>query len=90
MLWNFDDFAGIQNPSNTDCAVIAHVCALVSSRSAHLCAAGIAALLKRMDRPSVSIGVDGTVYKAHPTFKDLMAVKISQLVDGKYKVKTKT
>jgi hexokinase len=69
-----------------DCANVAYVCSLVSTRAANLCACGIAALLKRMNRPFVTVGVDGSVYRYHPTFKDLLDGKIDKLLDGKNKV----
>ena len=65
---------------------MAYICSLVSARSAHLCAAAIAQLLERMRRPFVAIGADGAVYKCHPTFKQLMADKITELTEGKHKV----
>uniref|UniRef100_A0A183BRT5 Phosphotransferase n=1 Tax=Globodera pallida TaxID=36090 RepID=A0A183BRT5_GLOPA len=67
---------GISNSSPSDCANIAYVCSLVSARAAHFCACGIAALLNRMQRPNVTIGVDGSVYRFHPTFKHLLDAKI--------------
>uniref|UniRef100_A0A914I122 Phosphotransferase n=2 Tax=Globodera TaxID=31242 RepID=A0A914I122_GLORO len=75
---------GIWNSTPSDCANIAYVCSLVSTRAAHFCACGIAALLKRMQRPFVTVGVDGSVYRFHPTFKDLLDAKIDDLVDGKH------
>lgn len=30
----------------------------------------------------ITVGVDGTVYKKHPTFKTIMADKVQQLCDG--------
>ena len=65
---------------------MAYVCSLVSTRAAHFCACGIAALLKRMNRDFVTVGVDGSVYRFHPTFKDLLDSKIDELVDGKHEV----
>lgn len=75
---------GIWNATASDCANVAYVCSLVSTRAAHFCACGIAALLKRMNRPFVTVGVDGSVYRFHPTFKDLLDTKIDELVDGKH------
>ncbi|KAL3125666.1 hypothetical protein niasHT_002266 [Heterodera trifolii] len=75
---------GIWNSTPADCANVAYVCSLVSARAAHFCACGIAALLKRMGRPIVTVGVDGSVYRFHPTFKFLLDHKIDELVEGKY------
>lgn len=74
---------GLFNVSTADCANVAYVCTMVSKRAAYLCACGIAALLKRMHKEYVTVGIDGSVYRFHPTFKDLLDKKIDDLVDGK-------
>ena len=75
---------GITLVTPTDCANVAYVCSVVSTRAAYLCACGIATLLKRMQKPYVTVGVDGSVYRFHPTFKDILDSKIDELLDGKY------
>lgn len=74
---------GIRLVTTTDCANVAYVCSVISTRAANLCAVGIAVLLKRMQKPYVTVGVDGSVYRFHPTFHDLLDQKIDELVDGK-------
>lgn len=55
-----------------DSVLLREVCQAVSLRAAQLCAAGLAAVVEKMrenrglDRLSVSVGVDGTLYKLHP------------------------
>lgn len=49
-------------------------------------AAGIATLLNRMKRPYVTVGVDGSVYRFHPTFPRLLDEKIDQLIEGDIEV----
>lgn len=39
-----------------------------------------------MEKEYVTVGVDGSVYRFHPTFHDLLDQKIDELVDGKYEV----
>uniref|UniRef100_A0A914M988 Phosphotransferase n=1 Tax=Meloidogyne incognita TaxID=6306 RepID=A0A914M988_MELIC len=78
---------GIASPSSTDCAVVAYVCSMISSRSSNLCAVAMATILQRINRKRVAIGVDGSLYKAHPTFKDLLSTKIEALTGGKYEFK---
>ncbi|CAJ0927278.1 unnamed protein product, partial [Mesorhabditis belari] len=73
---------GIEGVSQLDCIHVATVCTLVSTRAAHLTAAGIAAILNRMQKPYVTVGVDGSVYRFHPTFPRLLDEKIDQLIDG--------
>lgn len=77
---------GITLVTPTDCANVAYICSVVSTRAAHLCACGIATLLKRMQKPYVTVGVDGSVYRFHPTFKDILDSKIDELLDGKLNV----
>nr|XP_032806838.1 hexokinase-2-like [Petromyzon marinus] len=55
-----------------DCEAACLICCLVSTRSAHLCAAGLAAVVTRIrqnqakDRLQTTVGVAGSVYKLHP------------------------
>ncbi|XP_078481238.1 hexokinase-2-like isoform X2 [Ciona intestinalis] len=69
-----------------DCEVVIQVCKAVSRRAAHLCAAGIAAVARKIkanhpDRETLrmTVGVDGTVYKKHPTFSQMMSEKVAEL-----------
>ncbi|CAD5209712.1 unnamed protein product [Bursaphelenchus xylophilus] len=72
---------GIANVTPTDCANVAYVCSAVSTRAAHICAAGIAAILRRMKKPYVTVGVDGSVYRFHPTFPELLDKKIEEILN---------
>uniref|UniRef100_A0A8C6LFS7 Phosphotransferase n=1 Tax=Nothobranchius furzeri TaxID=105023 RepID=A0A8C6LFS7_NOTFU len=61
--------------SEDDARVVSLVCDTISSRSAHLCAAALAAIANRIrlnkakDNLKTAVGVDGTVYKKHPNFR---------------------
>jgi hexokinase len=77
---------GIKNPSLVDCANIRYICECVSKRSAYLVSAGLAVLLNKMDEKSVTIGVDGSVYRYHPFFHQLMVEKIKSLTKSDIKV----
>ncbi|TKS78358.1 Glucokinase [Collichthys lucidus] len=63
-------------PSELDCDIVHLVCESVSTRSAHMCGAGLAGVINRMrERRSqefleITVGVDGSVYKLHPCFRD--------------------
>jgi len=81
---------GINDPSLVDCANVRYICECVSRRSAHLVSAGLAALLNKMDEKSVTIGVDGSVYRFHPYFHKLMVEKTKQLTKSDIKVSEKT
>uniref|UniRef100_A0A8D0GUN0 Hexokinase-2 n=1 Tax=Sphenodon punctatus TaxID=8508 RepID=A0A8D0GUN0_SPHPU len=62
------------DPSHEDCIATHRICQIVSTRSANLCAATLAAILRRIkenkgvDRLRSTVGVDGSVYKKHPHF----------------------
>uniref|UniRef100_A0A182SY59 Phosphotransferase n=1 Tax=Anopheles maculatus TaxID=74869 RepID=A0A182SY59_9DIPT len=71
---------GLEHATDEDCANVRYICECVSSRAAHLVSAGIAALINKMDETSVTVGVDGSVYRFHPKFHDLMVQKIRQFV----------
>ncbi|XP_053693107.1 hexokinase type 2-like [Sabethes cyaneus] len=71
---------GLKDVTDEDCANLRYICECVSSRAAHLVAAGIAALINKMDEKNVTVGVDGSVYRYHPRFHDLMTEKIGKFV----------
>ncbi|KAK0425979.1 hypothetical protein QR680_009484 [Steinernema hermaphroditum] len=52
------------------------------TKAAHISAAGIAVLLNRMQKRFVTVGVDGSVYRFHPTFSKLLDEKIDDLIEG--------
>lgn len=70
---------GLRNVSDQDCENVRYVCSVVSRRAAHLASAGIACLLEKMGENNVTVGIDGSVYRFHPHFHDLMTEKIKQL-----------
>ncbi|TKR81417.1 hypothetical protein L596_015287 [Steinernema carpocapsae] len=72
---------GIRSVSLTDCADVAYVCSVVSTRAAHITAAGIAVLLNRIRKRFVTVGIDGSVFRFHPTFSMLLDEKISDLIE---------
>ena len=78
---------GIENASDQDCVDVRYVCELVSRRSAHLVSAALSALILKMGDPNISIGVDGSVYRFHPKFHDLMVEKMTELLPTSYKFK---
>lgn len=73
----------------SDCEVVQQVCEAVSARAANLCAAGIAAIARKIkanhpdkENLSITVGVDGTVYKKHPNFSKNMALKVKELTSN--------
>lgn len=76
----------LSHASDQDCRNVRYVCEIVSRRAAHLVSAGAATLINKMDFNSVTIGVDGSVYRFHPNFHDLMVEKIGQMAKPKVNV----
>ncbi|NWZ72822.1 HXK3 protein, partial [Acrocephalus arundinaceus] len=68
-----------------DSVLLREVCQTVSLRAAQLCAAGLAAVVEKMrenqgvDQLSVTVGVDGTLYKLHPRFSDNLQKTLKDL-----------
>ena len=75
---------GMRNVTDQDCENVRYVCSVVSRRAAHLASAGIATLLNKMDYDNVTVGIDGSVYRFHPHFHDIMTEKIKQLQNRKF------
>lgn len=70
-IYNILSTLGLR-PSGTDCDIVRRACESVSTRAAHMCSAGLAAVINRMresrreDVMRITVGVDGSVYKLHP------------------------
>ncbi|NXE91908.1 HXK3 protein, partial [Menura novaehollandiae] len=68
-----------------DSMLLREVCQAVSLRAAQLCAAGLAAVVEKMrenrglDQLTVTVGVDGTLYKLHPCFSDNLQKTLQDL-----------
>ncbi|RWS24610.1 Hexokinase-2-like protein [Leptotrombidium deliense] len=75
----------ITNASEEDFENVRLVCSRVSTRAAYLVSAAVATILNKIRRPHTVVGVDGSVYRYHPHFHDLMVKKISELVHPAYK-----
>ncbi|XP_038071036.1 hexokinase-2-like isoform X2 [Patiria miniata] len=69
-------------PSPSDLPVIRRVCAAVSTRAARLSVAGLSAVVKKIGAAELTIAVDGSLYKKHPTFKSNMEKTLKELVPG--------
>ena len=78
---------GIENVSNDDCSTLRYVCECVSRRAGFMVAAGCAALLKKMNQKDVTIAVDGSLFRYHPHFANVMQSRINQLMGTDFKVK---
>lgn len=80
------DELGLSHATDQDCSNVRYVCECVSRRAAHLVSAGAATLINKMGKDNVTVGIDGSVYRFHPHFHDLMTEKIAQLVTPGIKV----
>ena len=52
--------------------LVRYICELVSRRAGFLSAAGVTALLKKMDYRDVVVAVDGSLFRHHPHFNNIM------------------
>merc|ERR1719312_1155479 len=68
-----------------DLSSLRYVCEVVSRRASFMASAGITALLKKMDYKDVTIAIDGSLFRYHPHFKNVMQSRISQLMGVDYK-----
>lgn len=71
-----------------DCETVQYICEAVSTRSAHLCAAGVAAIARKVkanypdkNDMTITVGVDGSVHKKHPTFAKNLSAKVAVLTE---------
>ncbi len=69
-------------PSARDVKIVRDVCAAVSIRASRLASAGLAAVIEQTQRKSLTVAIDGTLYKKHPKFHDLMLTSLKQLAPG--------
>ncbi|XP_051027763.1 hexokinase-3 isoform X2 [Acomys russatus] len=71
--------------TSDDALMVLEVCQAVSRRAAQLCGAGVAAVVEKMrenrglQELTVSVGVDGTLYKLHPHFSRLVSATVQKL-----------
>ena len=68
------------SPSARDIKITRDVCAAVSIRAAKLASAGLAAVIVKTGRQSLTVAIDGSLYKKHPKFHTLMLTSLEQLV----------
>ncbi|XP_067012621.2 hexokinase type 2 [Anabrus simplex] len=70
---------GHPNAGDQDLAIVRFICEAISSRAGKMLSATMAVLLNRIGLDNVTIGVDGSLFRFHPGFKDLMNTKIREL-----------
>lgn len=81
----FELFGPGNRVTDEDCSAVRYICECVSRRAGFMAAAGITALLKRMDYKDVVVAIDGSVFRYHPHFANIMKSRIGQLMGIDYK-----
>lgn len=82
--WVLNEVFGIHEVSDDDVRSVQLICQRVSTRAAYLVSAAVATLLNRMEREHTTVGVDGSVYRHHPHFHNIMVKKIRELTDDRW------
>lgn len=72
----------LPDATEQDYVNLRYLCELVSTRAAYLVSAELATLIDRVNEPKVVVGIDGTLYKNHPNFHNIMMKKIRELLDN--------
>ncbi|XP_023253503.1 hexokinase-2-like [Seriola lalandi dorsalis] len=76
---------GLTSSTCDDSVLVKEVCSVVARRAAQLCGAGLAAVVdkirqnRNLNQLSVTVGVDGTLYKTHPHFSSIMQETLQDL-----------
>uniref|UniRef100_A0A9J8BZR8 Hexokinase-2 n=1 Tax=Cyprinus carpio carpio TaxID=630221 RepID=A0A9J8BZR8_CYPCA len=76
---------GLISSTCDDSILVKEVCSVVSKRAAQLCGAGLAAVVDKirlnrgLEKLSITVGVDGTLYKLHPHFSTIMRETLRDL-----------
>ncbi|XP_061907577.1 hexokinase-2 [Entelurus aequoreus] len=76
---------GLVTSTYDDSVLVKEVCSVVSRRAAQLCGAGLAAVVdkirenRNMQQLTITVGVDGTLYKMHPHFSRIMQETLQDL-----------
>jgi len=79
--WVLNEVFGINEVCDEDVRNVQLICQRVSTRAAYLVSAAVSTLLNRMQRDHTTVGVDGSVYRHHPHFHNIMVKKIRELTD---------
>uniref|UniRef100_A0A8C4E1A0 Hexokinase-2 n=1 Tax=Dicentrarchus labrax TaxID=13489 RepID=A0A8C4E1A0_DICLA len=76
---------GLTSSTCDDSVLVKEVCSVVARRAAQLCGAGLAAVVdkirqnRNLNQLSITVGVDGTLYKTHPHFSSIMQETLQDL-----------
>ncbi|KAM9394008.1 hexokinase-2 isoform 2-T2 [Pholidichthys leucotaenia] len=76
---------GLTGSTCDDSVLVKEVCSVVACRAAQLCGAGLATVVdkirqnRNLNQLSITVGVDGTLYKTHPHFSRIMQETLQDL-----------
>ncbi|KAH8278790.1 hypothetical protein KR018_009479 [Drosophila ironensis] len=71
---------GLRGSDDSDKLALRRICEAVTTRSAKLCACGLVTLINKMSINEVVVGIDGSVYKYHPKYHDLLCSYMKTLL----------
>jgi len=71
---------GIIGSQEADKEALRFICEAVSSRSAKMCACGLVTIINKMNINEVVIGIDGSVYRYHPKYHDMLHFHMRKLL----------
>ncbi|KAJ3276622.1 glucokinase [Terramyces sp. JEL0728] len=76
-----EDVMGVLNSNLEDRRVVKHVCELVGTRAARLAAAGVAALVTKINRlDACTVAIDGSLFEHYPHFGNRMRDALRELL----------
>ncbi|KAI9104703.1 hexokinase-domain-containing protein [Phlyctochytrium arcticum] len=78
-----EDMVGLPSSTTTveDRRIVKHVCELVGIRAARLSAAGVAAIVTKMNRwDACTVAIDGTLFERYPHFQNRMRDALRELL----------
>lgn len=79
------EMMGYKSPTDGDCENVRYICECVSGRSAHLVSSNLACLIDRIGDPYVVVGINGSVYRNHPHYHNLLVNKTKVLARPEHK-----
>nr|XP_017007684.2 hexokinase type 2 [Drosophila takahashii] len=71
---------GMIGNQESDKEALRFICEAVSSRSAKMCACGLVTIINKMNINEVVIGIDGSVYRFHPKYHDMLQFHMRKLL----------
>lgn len=77
---------GVSTPSIVDCVNVRYIVRSICRRSADLISVALASLINRVSVTPQTVGIDGGLYRNHPTYKDMVTAKVRCMVNPKIQV----